>query len=348
VSAAAISKFGVATLETHLSFYHFRIPPLILVRSTPMDSSSSNASPPPSPPTLEERLLHLEQRLIQQAKEHKDTVDALKAQLDMDDERISTPARHTTLEVYQELINVYPPIMPHNFYHSEIDPKSSPYKMSDFHFTDWMDYHSPPLAEFDAAKSLSSEAKVLDRELASLQGKLAHITRPLDTYAHETVKRNGQYTEEGERGLRNAAHVRLMLGDLASQISTTRKRHILAALNIHLPATKEPAPIITTEEAAEARRHFDSLNAAATPVKQANKRQGKGKSWKYQQDRYPQQEQQQQQQQQKQQKQLNQRERDDNSRGRSEVRYNKRSENKPRSKSRQATTDTGNGRRDSR
>ncbi|KAG0008482.1 hypothetical protein BGZ81_004052, partial [Podila clonocystis] len=128
--------------------------------------------------------------------------------------------------------------------------------MSDFHYTKWMDYHSPPVTDFDAAKNMSAAAKTLDRELATLQGKLTHITRPLDTYAHDTVKSKGHFDEEGKRGLKLAVNVRFMLGDLAAQISATRKRHILAALNINLPAEKESNPIITTEEAAEARGHF--------------------------------------------------------------------------------------------
>ncbi|KAF9308205.1 hypothetical protein BG003_011444 [Podila horticola] len=139
--------------------------------------------------------------------------------------------------------------MPHDFYHSRVDEADSPpYTMSDFHYTKWMVYHSPPLSDFDAAKNMSAAAKTLDRERATLQGKLAHITGPLDIYAHETVKRKGQQHEEGKRGLKMAANIRLMLGDLVAQISATRKRHILEALNIHIPAEPETNPIITTEE----------------------------------------------------------------------------------------------------
>ncbi|KAF9348525.1 hypothetical protein BGX26_000086 [Mortierella sp. AD094] len=214
----------------------------------------------------EELVVLINQEVRKSSKQQLEEIDKLKALLSVDDPHITTAARSTTLKPYDELAAVYPPIIPHNFYFSRVDEaETPPYTMSDFHYTEWMDYHSPPLADFDAAKSMSTAAKTTDRELAIIQGKLAHITRPLDTYAHETVKRKGHHDDEGKKGLTTTANVRLMLGDLAAQISATRKRLNLAELNIHLPATKESNPIITTEEAAEAKRHFESLNAAATP-----------------------------------------------------------------------------------
>lgn len=284
-----------------------------------MNNSSTDASPPPAPLSDQDRLARLEELFLQQQRDHKKELDALKAQLSLGDPHITTAARSTTLKPYDELATVYPPIIPHNFYFSRVDEaESPPYTMSDFHYTEWMDYHSPPLADFDAAKSMSTTAKTTDRELAIIQGKLAHITRPLDTYAHETVKCKGHYDDEGKKGLTTTANVCLMLGDLAAQISATRKQLILVELNIHLPATKEANPIITTEEAAEAKRHFESLNAAATPFQ--HKRHGRGGKcgkghWQQQQQQQPQQQQQQPQQQQSQQSSNN--GHDDSNQGRS-------------------------------
>jgi hypothetical protein len=322
-----------------------------------MSNPSNNAPSPPTTLSPEDRLARLEELYHKQALDHQRELEALKAQLSMGDPHISTAARSTTLKIYEELVAVYPPIIPHNFYHSRVDEaESPPYTMSDFHYTEWMDYHSPPLAEFDAAKTMSPAAKTLDRKLATLQGKLAHITRPLDTYAHDTVNRKGHFEEEGKHGLKMAANVRLMLGDLAAQISATRKRHILATLNIHLPATKESNPIITTEEAAEARRHFEALNAANKPVQQKRQDQGwkRGKgSWQPQDNQQKNQQEQPQQQQQHQQKQRQQQQsqqnsdRDSNNRGRSEYQSNKRSGFNHRSKSRQSTSDRGNDNRES-
>ncbi|KAF9369186.1 hypothetical protein CPB97_003826, partial [Podila verticillata] len=84
-----------------------------------------------------------------------------------------TAAHSTTLNIYDELVALYPPIMPHDFYHSQVNEADSPpYTMSDFHYTKWMVYHSPPLSDFNAAKNMSAAAKTLDQELATLQGKL--------------------------------------------------------------------------------------------------------------------------------------------------------------------------------
>ncbi|KAF9120399.1 hypothetical protein BGX30_003199 [Mortierella sp. GBA39] len=92
------------------------------------------------------------------------------------DGKVVYKPRATTLQLYQELLDVYPAIAEPKFFDSELPKDHDVFYWNDFHYTEGMDYMPPPVLQHSEV-SLTDTAKRHERDLATIQGYLAHTTR---------------------------------------------------------------------------------------------------------------------------------------------------------------------------
>jgi hypothetical protein len=107
----------------------------------------------------------------------------------------------------------------------------------------------------------------LDKELATIQGKLAHITRPIDTFVHETIVCHDPTTDDNERAFALVNCIRVMLADLAAQISQTRSTAVYQSVDLIPPLATKQAPLISLERLTEQRKHTEAVVSATKKYK---------------------------------------------------------------------------------
>ncbi|KAG0195065.1 hypothetical protein BGX28_002383, partial [Mortierella sp. GBA30] len=129
------------------------------------------------------RLEAQERRLEAQNRE----LDELRANASLNDPYVSQKARSTTLTPYPELMEHCPALGEVQFYEAALPKNHTVFTMSDYHYNSLMEYQAPSLHPLGGHLKLSAHAKAVNDTLALYQTKLAHLTRPMDTFAHETL-----------------------------------------------------------------------------------------------------------------------------------------------------------------
>ena len=171
-----------------------------------------------------------------QIQEQRSWIQKLEADsIEQDGQVVYKTPRATTLKLYQELLDVYPAIGEPKFFDSELPKNHEVFNWSDFHYTEGMDYKPPPVLQHSEV-SLPEAPKRHERDLATIQGYLAHTTRFYDTCAHEIVK-YGKTDPEHMLSFLNT--VRISASRDASRISRMRENLYLDELGIKHGNDKE-------------------------------------------------------------------------------------------------------------
>ncbi|OAQ24785.1 hypothetical protein K457DRAFT_1910073 [Linnemannia elongata AG-77] len=230
----------------------------------------------------QQAFMQQQQRLLQQ---QQDRIQQLEASSGEQDGKVVCKPRATTLKLYDELLEVYPAIGESKFFDSELPKNHEVFDWNDYHYTEGMDYKPPPVLQHSEV-SLTDPAKRHERDLATIQGYLAHTTRFYDTFAHEVI-RDGEY---------NSAQIKHMLGFLstvrisashdASRISRMRENLYLDELGIKHGNDKEE-PLFTLESLAKktaadlVRKTYKKYEPPEDKAKKPDNKTGKDKSGSY-------------------------------------------------------------------
>ncbi|KAG9060776.1 hypothetical protein KI688_008894 [Linnemannia hyalina] len=180
----------------------------------------------------QQAFMQQQQNLLQQQQAR---IQQLETESIEQDGKVVHKPRATTLKLYQELIDVYPAIAEPKFFDSELPKNHDVFEWNDFHYTEGMDYKPPPVLQHSEV-SLADTAKRHERDLATIQGYLAHTTRFYDTCAHEIVN-SGKVDMEHILSFLNT--VRISTSHDASRISRMRENLYLDELGIKHGNDKE-------------------------------------------------------------------------------------------------------------
>ncbi|KAF9965671.1 hypothetical protein BGZ70_004339, partial [Mortierella alpina] len=192
-------------------------------------NSQDESIPTLSPDVLQaiyDRLEAQERRLEAQDRE----LDELRANASLGDPHISQKARSTTLTPYPELLAHYPAIGEEQFFEAALPKDHKVFTMADYHYNSLMEYQAPALHPLGGHLKLSPHAKAVNDTLALYQTKLAHLTRPLDTFAHELAQ-NPHDPHLPQRVFAFLNTLRIMLGDISGQMSQSRREGGLYAVS---------------------------------------------------------------------------------------------------------------------
>ncbi|KAG0344423.1 hypothetical protein BG004_004498, partial [Podila humilis] len=227
----------------------------------PQDESTSTLSPDVLQAILD-RLEAQERRLEAQDRE----LDELRANASLGDPHVSQKARSTTLTPYPELIAHYPAIGEEQFFEAALPKDHKIFTMADYHYNSLMEYQAPALHPLGGHLKLSAQAKAVNDTLALYQTKLAHLTRPLDTFAHELAHELAQNPNDPQLAQKVFAFIntlRIMLGDIAGQMSQSRREGGLYAVS-QISLAEGPS-LLTVDDLAERRRQAEAILAASKP-----------------------------------------------------------------------------------
>ncbi|KAI8604693.1 hypothetical protein EDD21DRAFT_435788 [Dissophora ornata] len=131
--------------------------------------------------------------------------------------------------------------------------------MSDCYFNSRMVYTPLSAVALDEKNPLNAPGKDLDKSLCNIQAKLAQLTHPIDTFAHDLVQNRDPMSEDNSQTLAIVNTLRIMLGDLAGQISIKRRTHILRSLNLAVETGKDD-PLVSLDDIAEQRQRTEALD----------------------------------------------------------------------------------------
>ncbi|KAF9406227.1 hypothetical protein BGZ76_006399 [Entomortierella beljakovae] len=107
----------------------------------------------------------------------------------------------------------------------------------------------------------------MDKELANIQGSLAHATRPIDTLAHELVK-NGVVDEEWcDQTMGTLYSLRVMLERIATSITRVRQQSAIRSKGYLVEAKSTTEPVVTMEMLAEAKKFTETVNESSRNYK---------------------------------------------------------------------------------
>ena len=206
-----------------------------------------------------DRLEAQERRLEAQDRE----LGELRANAALDDPYVSQKTRSTTLTPYPELLERCPAVGEIQFFEAALPKNHTIFTMADYHYNSVMEYQAPSLHPLGGHLKLSAQAKAVNDTLALYQTKLAHLTRPLDTFAHETLQNPGD-PESDQRIFAFINTLRIMLGDIAGQMSQSLREGGLYAVS-QISLTEGPS-LLTVDDLAERRRQAEAILAASKPV----------------------------------------------------------------------------------
>ncbi|KAG9062269.1 hypothetical protein KI688_006601 [Linnemannia hyalina] len=184
---------------------------------------------------LMQEQMQQQQLLLQQQQAR---IQQLEAESVEQDGKVVCKPRATTLKLYEELLNIYPAIGEPKFFDSELPKNHDVFDWNDYHYTEGMDYKPPPVLQHSEV-SLTDAAKRHERDLATIQGYLAHTTRFYDTLAHEIIKNKESDSAHGKRTLGFLNTVRISASHDASRISRMRENLYLDELGIKHGNDKE-------------------------------------------------------------------------------------------------------------
>ncbi|KAG0227281.1 hypothetical protein BGW41_003865 [Actinomortierella wolfii] len=154
--------------------------------------------------------------------------------------------RETTLQLYDEILKHYPAIDMPDFYNAELPRNHNIFDWNEFHFTEGMEYKAPPVLHH-AEVTLSNLSKQHDQDLATVQGRMAHTTRILDSLAHELIELGANDTNIGDCVFDYLNIARISIANDASRISRMRVDIYYSAMGINSGSGKDKA-VLTPED----------------------------------------------------------------------------------------------------
>ncbi|KAG0313230.1 hypothetical protein BGZ99_009017 [Dissophora globulifera] len=208
----------------------------------------------------QERRLEAQERTLE-ARDKK--LDELRVNDSLADPHISQKNRSTTLTPNPDLLAQYPAVGETQFFEAALPKNHTVFTMADYHYNTNMEYQAPALHTLGGHLKLSAHAKAFDDTLALYQTKLAHLTRPLDTFAHELVQ-NPHDPHLRQRFFAFINTFRIMLGDIAGQMSHSRREVGLSAVS-QISLAKGPS-LLTLDDLTERRRQAEAILTASEPV----------------------------------------------------------------------------------
>ncbi|OAQ22754.1 hypothetical protein K457DRAFT_25785 [Linnemannia elongata AG-77] len=128
--------------------------------------------------------------------------------------------------------------------------------MSDYHYLEGMDYDAYQLIDVQQKRfQLSGDNSFAETELARIQSRLTHLTRPLDTLAHLASEDD---TENiwNDRAVALANTIQYLAGDIAAQANESRQNILYRQMGLGDPTPKPAAR----------KTNLDAINAVS-PVK---------------------------------------------------------------------------------
>ncbi|KAG9063437.1 hypothetical protein KI688_004320 [Linnemannia hyalina] len=133
---------------------------------------------------------------------------------------VITKPRPTYIVPTKSLLAIYTVIaLQKDFFKAKLDPAEKLIDMSDFHFAEGMDYDAHPLLD---GLRLNDDKSFTEKELARIQTRLAHLTRPLDTLVLMVAKDNTENIWK-DRAVALASTIRYLAGDIAAQANESRQ-----------------------------------------------------------------------------------------------------------------------------
>ncbi|OMJ14494.1 hypothetical protein AYI70_g7832 [Smittium culicis] len=126
-----------------------------------------------------------------------------------------------------------------------------------------MDYSPPPLNE-----NITSAAKKTDATLYGIQIALSQATRPLDNFVYRKYREDAECAKEDE-GVALASAIRLILANIATNISQIRMENVYQAMNI--PGKTQQLEGTTTKPLFD-QEQLDKAIATIKPVKRTRLR----------------------------------------------------------------------------
>ncbi|KAG9070401.1 hypothetical protein KI688_009738 [Linnemannia hyalina] len=225
---------------------------------------------------LMQEQMQQQQLLLQQQQAR---IQQLEAESVEQDGKVVCKPRATTLKLYEELLNIYPAIGEPKFFDSELPKNHEVFDWNDYHYTEGMEYKPPPFFQHSEV-SLTDAAKRHKRDLATIQGYLAHTTRFYDTLAHEIIKNKESNSAHGKRTLGFLNTVRISASHEASRISRMRGNLYLDELGIKHGNDKEES-LFTLESLAAKKAAADLVRKTYKkyePPKDKTKKPNKDRS----------------------------------------------------------------------
>ncbi|KAF9118284.1 hypothetical protein BGW39_001311, partial [Mortierella sp. 14UC] len=191
--------------------------------------------------------------------------------------------RPTYIVPTQHLLNIYPAIeVQNNFFKAKLDPDDKILDMSDYHYLEGMDYEAYQLIDVQQKGiQLSNDNSFAEKELARIQTRLAHLTRPLDTLAHFASQDDTENIWK-DRAVALANTIRYLAGDIAAQANESRQNILYRQMGLGDPTPKPAA--VTLHEIVERKAALDIINSAF-PVKKKQQHKPSSKDGDKQQDK---------------------------------------------------------------
>ncbi|KAG0199671.1 hypothetical protein BGX33_011500, partial [Mortierella sp. NVP41] len=182
---------------------------------------------------------------------------------------ISKP-RPTYIVPTQRLVSIYPVItLQKDFFKAKLDPAEKLIDMSDYHYLEGMEYDAHPLLDVQQkGLQLNNDNSFAEKELARIQTRLAHLTRPLDSLALMAAKDNTENVWK-DRAVALASTIRYLAGDIAAQANESRQNILYRQMGLGDPTPKPAA--VTLAEVAERKAVLDAINAVFPTKKKPNK-----------------------------------------------------------------------------
>jgi hypothetical protein len=154
-----------------------------------------------------------------------------------------------------------------NFYNSSIPEDEKIYELSDFYVNDTMSYNAPPLSRVSSLLNLPKGTQIMDKELSTIQGMLAQITRPIDTLAHELVKYGVTDQDWCDQTMGTLYTIRVMLERTATQVTRVRQQSVIRSKGYFVEAKTTAEPIVSMDMLSEAKKLTDSIKESSRSYK---------------------------------------------------------------------------------
>ncbi|KAG9069566.1 hypothetical protein KI688_010470 [Linnemannia hyalina] len=158
---------------------------------------------------------------------------------------VITKPRPTYIVPTKSLLAIYPVIaLQKDFFRAKLDPADKFIDMSDFHFMEGMDYDAHPLLDVQQkGLRLNDDKRFAEKELAKIQTRLAHLTRPLDTLALMAAKDNTENIWK-DRAVALASTIRYLADPTPKPAAVTladvaERKAALDAINPVFPVKKK-------------------------------------------------------------------------------------------------------------
>ncbi|KAF9368955.1 hypothetical protein CPB97_004049, partial [Podila verticillata] len=190
-------------------------------------------------------------------------LDELHTNASIGDPHVSQKTHSTTLTPYPGLLEYYPAVGETQFFKAALPKNHTVFTMSDYHYNSVMEYQAPTLHPLGGHLKLSAHAKAVNDTLALYQTKLTHLTHPLDTFAHELAQ-NPNDPDLVQKVFSFINLLRIMLGDIARQMSQSRRKGGLYAIS-QISLAEGPT-LLSINDLAECCQQAEAILAASKPI----------------------------------------------------------------------------------